>query len=198
MPPAKNPMPGVEVDAWGRRSHARMPGRLCTGCGNDFRPAERSTKFCSVACFRKHVRSTPRTRLPVAAQPPKPFTTDDIDSRSIPVPECGCFIWTGVQSSRGYGQLKHRGKSYSAHRVSWIASNGEIPPGMCVMHKCDTPMCVNPAHLKLGTQADNMADRDAKGRGARPGKKAAWTPFPARHKPHSNTVRGGIRAENFP
>ena len=65
--------------------------------------------------------------------------------------------------------IMERGKSvsYRAHRFAWRICNGEIPDGMVIMHTCDVPLCVNPAHLKLGTQAENVADRDIKGRTAR-------------------------------
>ena len=83
-----------------------------------------------------------------------------------PVPECGCFLWLGAPTNNGYGAIKRKGKNYAAHRISWEVHNDQtIPAGLCVMHKCDTPMCVNPAHLRVGTVKENMADRDAKGRG---------------------------------
>ena len=58
-----------------------------------------------------------------------------------------------------------------AHRVSWEFANGPIPENMCVLHACDTPLCVNPEHLFLGTLADNMADKEKKGRH---GRDEAW------------------------
>lgn len=75
-----------------------------------------------------------------------------------------CWLWAGAKGHFGYGVLKHDGKQVYAHRVAWRLSHGEIQNGQCVLHKCDTPACVNPAHLFLGTKADNARDRDAKGR----------------------------------
>jgi len=75
-----------------------------------------------------------------------------------------CILWTGSRNADGYGTMSRNRK---AHRVAWEHERGPIPAGMSVLHRCDTPACVNVAHLFLGTQADNMADMMAKGRGAR-------------------------------
>lgn len=79
----------------------------------------------------------------------------------------GCWIWTGAKRGKKYGAIRFRGKSWSANRVAWILTNGEIPNGLFVCHHCDTPLCCRPDHLFLGTNQDNMDDMNAKGRGAR-------------------------------
>lgn len=78
----------------------------------------------------------------------------------------GCWLWKGgTFKGRGYGQFRVGAKKMRAHRVSWERYHGPIPDGMRVCHRCDTPACVRPDHLFLGTDADNARDRDAKGRG---------------------------------
>lgn len=79
----------------------------------------------------------------------------------------GCIEWTGYRSPKGYGEIKVDGKMVKTHRQAWMLSGGPIPPGMQVLHRCDNPPCVNPDHLFLGTNLDNVADRVEKGRSAR-------------------------------
>lgn len=74
-----------------------------------------------------------------------------------------CWLWTGA-TWNGYGVIYHNGKQDGAHRVAWMLTNGPIPEGMWVLHRCDVRNCVNPEHLFLGTIDDNNADMGAKGR----------------------------------
>jgi len=74
-----------------------------------------------------------------------------------------CWLWTASLVC-GYGSFRFNGRTHRAHRLSWILQHGAIPSGKHVLHKCDTPACVNPSHLFLGGQLENMRDMVAKGR----------------------------------
>jgi hypothetical protein len=79
-----------------------------------------------------------------------------------------CLLWTGGKRNRkGYGSVKVRGVKFSAHRFAYATFKGPIPCGLDVLHKCDNPACAEIAHLFLGTNQDNIDDRNAKVRQAR-------------------------------
>lgn len=76
----------------------------------------------------------------------------------------GCWDFNSSNLRGGYGRFWFNGRSHLAHRVSWQLYYGAVPAGLDVLHTCDNPRCVNPAHLWLGTHSDNMRDCEAKGR----------------------------------
>lgn len=75
-----------------------------------------------------------------------------------------CWLWVGTKNGRGYGVIGDGGKLLLAHRVSYRLFNGDLLIGLCVLHKCDNTSCVNPDHLWLGSQRENMRDKCLKGR----------------------------------
>jgi hypothetical protein len=77
-----------------------------------------------------------------------------------------CWLWTASVNRKGYGQFGFNGRCRLAHRVAYQIVNGSIPNGLCVLHRCDIPACVNPAHLFVGSKSENNADMRAKGRAA--------------------------------
>ena len=81
-----------------------------------------------------------------------------------PVTESGCWIWTACRAGTGYGTFRVNKHSYSAHRVSYMIHVGNVKQDMHVLHTCDVRECVNPSHLFLGTNLDNIKDAVKKGR----------------------------------
>ncbi|MEQ6351506.1 HNH endonuclease [Ralstonia pseudosolanacearum] len=107
-----------------------------------------------------------RTRLPLSVR-----LWSRVDMSAGPD---SCWLWLGGVNAKGYGQIRRepvgnatRGEKTLTHRVAWELTHGAIPDGLHVCHRCDNPCCVNPAHLWLGTHADNLADMKVKGRAAR-------------------------------
>lgn len=103
---------------------------------------------------------------------PKP-ARERFDASYMPEPMSGCWLWLGSpRGANGYGRIVVDGVVNPAHRFSWTLHYGPIPPDKYVLHRCDTPLCVNPDHLFLGTHKDNSDDKVKKGRQAR-GKRLA-------------------------
>jgi hypothetical protein len=103
----------------------------------------------------------PKKSTPLQEQFAKNFTPGSSDE---------CWLWHGRTGGGGYGNMaepKTR-RTVVSHRYSYEFYVGPIPAGLIVRHKCDTPRCVNPMHLELGTQADNIADRVRRGRNGFP------------------------------
>lgn len=133
--------------------------KSCKRCGSDVRRRAGDSekqwagrKFCSASCRNKSANSTPAAvRFWRHVNKGSPYE---------------CWVWTGSNDGKGYGQISAgAGRSpIKAHRLSWEIHNGQIPAGMVICHRCDNPKCVNPSHLFVGTQKDNMVDCATKNR----------------------------------
>ena len=98
------------------------------------------------------------------------YTREDVErfhSKTIKG-EDGCIEWNAYKHRSGYGEFWHQGKMKQAHRAAWEITNGSIPDGLFVLHNCHNPACVNADHLRLGTQKDNMLDKQNANRHACP------------------------------
>jgi hypothetical protein len=91
------------------------------------------------------------------------------EERFIPEPNSGCWLWTASVSMDGYGQFWYaRRKRERAPRMAWALYKGPIPKGAFILHKCDTPLCVNPNHLRVGSAKENAQDMVLRKRGKQP------------------------------
>jgi hypothetical protein len=140
-----------------------MPKRtnfLCTFSGCD--KAAHARKFC-IAHYRQW-------RLGLEQAPRRRIVPVDADAKTriamlcVRDPATACWIWTASKNNQGYGRIRFQEKEYLAHRLSYIAHIGDLLDSDCVCHRCDTPLCVNPSHLFIGTHKSNAEDKVKKRR----------------------------------
>jgi hypothetical protein len=142
--------------------HRRAPGKLqhskvCVVCNIPFTTIDKRAVCCSATCASKkgHLQHGVPFSKRLWANIDKSGGSD------------ACWPWVGKVKVNGYGRLKDKGKSILAHRAAYELTNGKIPDGMFVCHKCDNPPCCNPAHHFLGAPVDNSNDKVSKNRHAR-------------------------------
>lgn len=126
-----------------------MKLKICKHCGTAFE-RKGSTKYCCLKCA--------------------------VLSRATILGPDDCWIWSGAVGSHGYGAFSFEMVPYTSHRASYMAHKGPIPVieghhGAVVMHSCDNRLCINPAHLSIGNQGENLDDARGKGRLANAGPK---------------------------
>lgn len=133
-----------------------MIERNCKYCNKIFAPRTRQIKagtghYCSLKCSTSGWE--------------RPALKDRLWAKVNKGDVNECWVFNGSKDAKGYGRIIVDGSTKLAHRMMYIVVNGDISNELIVMHTCDNPPCCNPNHLKIGTRADNNADRENKGRG---------------------------------
>jgi len=183
------------------RKVALQVEKVCIYCKKTFIASGKAVKYCSHSCCNKARSTDLASRFW-----PKVQKSDDPDA---------CWLWTGAQSTNRYGGYGCIGLGTipnvieRAHRVSWTLHHGKIPDDLQVLHKCDTPLCVNPDHLFLGTNADNVADKVSKNRQSKDttphGEDCPWTKLTleqvrqirAEYVPYSKYANARVLGERY-
>lgn len=126
----------------------------------------RHCKVCHARSAREHaIKKRAERGLPPPVQRYGFPLKERLMASCVPVPDAGCWLWTAAWNKQGYGSFKIGRRTFAAHRVMYEELVGPIADGLFACHKCDTPACVNPAHIFLGTAQENMQDMIRKGRG---------------------------------
>ena len=143
----------LEAIKWSKEQGGNLAYRLKCACG---RIIEESVSNLVRGKSRSCIRCRPSQM---------PSETESVSMFWEKVDKSGeCWEWTGCKNEDGYGLVTYRGELTSTHRISWRIHFGCIPEDKKVLHTCDNPACVNPKHLWLGTQLDNVRDCISKGR----------------------------------
>lgn len=143
---------------------------VCQHCGATFEAQRSTRKFCK-GCGHRPAwklnggpppnRPTPR---PAGRERQQELSSAWARLRTPEATQDGeCWEWPGARTPDNYGNVRRCGQAL-AHRAAWVEVYGPIPDGMVICHRCDNPPCYRPSHLFLGTHADNVADKMAKGR----------------------------------